>query len=165
LLCPCRAARRSSPLDAAAAADALCAAVVHARGEGAAGTCGSSAGGEVSGQPLPGNWARGEWGGRMDFTATGNSPAALVAGLAGTGAVQLRSVTLPQADPLAPARVIAEAESGKLYISENDFMGALRRELDKASLTLATRRASRAVSCTSMRAFRASSTLRPRSCA
>jgi len=40
---------------------------------------------------------------------------------------------------LAPARVIAEAESGKLYISENDFMGALRRELDKASLTLATR--------------------------
>ena len=98
-----------------------------------------SGAGEVSGQPLPGNWARGEWGGRMDFTATGNSPAALVAGLAGTGAVQLRSVTLPQADPLAPARVIAEAESGKLYISENDFMGALRRELDKAPLTLATR--------------------------
>ena len=98
-----------------------------------------SGAGAVSGQPMPGSWARGEWDGRMDFTATGGSPAALVAGLAGTGAVQLRSVTLPQADPLAPARVIVEAEAGKLYISENDFMGALRRELDKAPLTLATR--------------------------
>ena len=98
-----------------------------------------SGAGEVSGQPMPGSWARGEWGGRMDFTATGDRPAALVAGLAGAGSVQLRSVTLPQADPMAPARVIAEAEAGKLYISENDFMGALRRELDKAPLTLSTR--------------------------
>ena len=98
-----------------------------------------SGAGAVSGQPIPGNWARGEWGGRMDFTATGNSPAALVAGLAGTGTVQLPPVTLPQADPAAPARVIAEAEAGKLYISENDFLGALRRELDKAPLALPTR--------------------------
>ena len=98
-----------------------------------------SGAGEVRGQPMPGSWARGEWGGRMDFTATGDSPAALVAGLAGTGALQLRAVTFSQADPLAPARVIVEAEAGKLYISENDFLGALRRELDKAPLTLATR--------------------------
>ncbi len=98
-----------------------------------------SGGGEVTGQPIPGVWARGSWDGRMDFTATGDSPAALVAGLAGTGAVRLRAVTLPQADPGAPARVMAEAESGRLYISENDFMGALRRELDKAPMAMETR--------------------------
>ena len=95
--------------------------------------------GSVSGQPMPGSWARGEWGGRLDVTATGESPAALVAGLAGTGAIQLRAIAIPQADPMAPSRVMAEAESGKIYISENDFLGALRRELDKAPLALATR--------------------------
>jgi hypothetical protein len=90
----------------------------------------------VSGQPIPGAWAQGEWGGKLDFTATGDTPSALVGGLAGSGAVQLRGLVLPQADPGAPARVIAEAESGALYISENDFMGALRREIIRAPLTL-----------------------------
>ena len=90
----------------------------------------------VSGQPIPGSWAQGVWGGKLDFTATGDTPSALVGGLAGSGAVQLRGLVLPQADPGAPARVIAEAESGALYISENDFMGALRREIIKAPLTL-----------------------------
>ena len=103
-----------------------------------------SGAGAVSGQPLPGAslpgpWARGAWDGRLDFTATGDSPAALVAGLAGTGALQLRAITIPQADPMAPARVMAEAEAGKLYVSENDFLGALRRELDKAPLALTSR--------------------------
>ncbi len=98
-----------------------------------------SGAGAVTGQPLPGVWARGAWDGRLDFTATGDSPAALVAGLAGTGALQLRAITIPQADPMAPARVMAEAEAGKLYVSENDFLGALRRELDKAPLALTSR--------------------------
>jgi hypothetical protein len=89
----------------------------------------------VSGQPIPGAWAQGAWGGKLDFTATGDTPSALVGGLAGSGAVQLRGLVLPQADPGAPARVLTEAESGSLYISENDFMGALRREIIKAPLT------------------------------
>ena len=92
----------------------------------------------VSGQPIPGSWAQGAWGGKLDFTATGDTPSALVGGLAGSGDVQLRGLVLPQADPGAPARVLAEAESGSLYISENDFMGALRREIIKAPLTLDT---------------------------
>ena len=90
----------------------------------------------VSGQPIPGAWAQGVWGGKLDFTATGETPSALVGGLAGSGEVQLRGLVLPQADPGAPARVLTEAESGALYISENDFMGALRREIIKAPLTL-----------------------------
>ena len=90
----------------------------------------------VSGQPIPGSWAQGAWGGKLDFTATGDTPSALVGGLAGSGEVQVRGLVLPQADPGAPARVIAEAESGALYISENDFTGALRRESIKAPLTL-----------------------------
>ena len=90
----------------------------------------------VSGQPIPGAWAQGSWGGKLDFTATGDTPSALVGGLAGSGGAQLRGIVFPQADPGAPARVIAEAESGALYISENDFMGALRREIIKAPLTL-----------------------------
>ena len=92
----------------------------------------------VSGQPIPGSWAQGAWGGKLDFTSTGETPSALVGGLAGSGEVQLRGLVLPQADPGAPARVLAEAESGSLYISENDFMGALRREIIKAPLTLDT---------------------------
>jgi hypothetical protein len=75
----------------------------------------------------------------MEFTTTGDSPAALAAGLAGSGAFQLGSVMIAQADPAAPGRVVAEAEAGKLYVSENDFMGALRRELEKAPLPIATR--------------------------
>ena len=89
----------------------------------------------VSGQPIPGAWAQGAWGGKLDFTATGDTPSALVGGLAGSGEMQLRGLVLPQADPGAPARVLVEAESGALYISENDFMGALRREIIKAPLT------------------------------
>ena len=93
----------------------------------------------VTGSPIPGTWVKGVWDGRMEFTTTGDSPAALAAGLAGSGAFQLASVMIAQADPAAPGRVVAEAEAGKLYVSENDFMGALRRELEKAPLPIATR--------------------------
>jgi hypothetical protein len=98
-----------------------------------------SGAGEASDQFLPGAWPRGLFDASLDFTATGESPEALVAGLAGTGLVRVRAVTLPQADPGAPARVMAEAEAGRLYISENDFLGALRRELDKAAMVLGPR--------------------------
>ena len=98
-----------------------------------------SGAGAVSGSPIPGTWAQGAWDGRTDFTATGDSPAALVASLAGVGALQLRSVTIPHADQGGPGRVIAQAEADKIAISESDFMSALRRELDKAPLAIATR--------------------------
>ena len=97
--------------------------------------------GAATGQRLaiPGGWADGSLDGHVDFTSTGASPAALVAGLAGTGTGRLENATIGHADPGAPARVIAEADAGNIYISENDFLGALRRELDKGPLVMPTR--------------------------
>ena len=91
----------------------------------------------MSGLSLPGTWGDGLLGGHVEFSSTGTTPAALVAGLAGNGAVQLRDLVVAHADPRAPDRVIADAEAGNIYLSENDFLGALRRELDKAPLAVA----------------------------
>ena len=70
--------------------------------------------------------------GAISFSGTGASPAALMRALVGQGDVHIAGMTIPRADPDAPARVMERAESGNLFISENDFMGALRRELDQA---------------------------------
>ena len=64
---------------------------------------------------------------------------ALVAGLAGSGRVALRGLTMPRADPAAPGRVIVASDANEIYVSENDFIGALRRELDRGVLALADR--------------------------
>ncbi len=72
----------------------------------------------------------------VEFSTTGQTAAALVAGLAGAGRTILRRIVIPRADPRAPGRVIAQADEGQFLISENDFNGALQRELDKASLRL-----------------------------
>ena len=58
---------------------------------------------------------------------------------AGSGTLQWRDIGLARADPAAPQRVVAEADAGNIYLSENDFLGALRRELEKAPFTAATR--------------------------
>ena len=70
--------------------------------------------------------------GGISFTSTGANAAALAAGLAGTGQAKISGFKFTRADPAAPARVIAQADEGSIYISENDFIGALRRELDRA---------------------------------
>ncbi len=72
--------------------------------------------------------------GAMEFSSTGPNAAALVSGLAGNGRVSLAGLQIPRLDPGAPDRVIAQSDAGQIYVSENDFMGALRRELDKAPL-------------------------------
>jgi hypothetical protein len=70
--------------------------------------------------------------GGLTFTSTGANAAALAAGLAGAGQAKIADFKFTRADPGAPARVIAQADEGSIYISENDFVGALRRELDRA---------------------------------
>ena len=47
--------------------------------------------------------------------------------------------TMPRADPAAPGRVIVASDANEIYVSENDFIGALRRELDRGALALADR--------------------------
>ncbi|RYB06445.1 AsmA family protein [Lichenibacterium ramalinae] len=49
----------------------------------------------------------GRFGGRQDVAATGTSPAALVAGLSGTGTLDLAGVMLARTDPTAPAATAA----------------------------------------------------------
>lgn len=78
--------------------------------------------------------ASGTLSGKLAFSSTGPSAAALAGGLAGAGDFRSADVTLSRADPDAPTRVIAQSDSGQLYMSENDFLGALRRELDRAPL-------------------------------
>ncbi len=70
--------------------------------------------------------------GVFDMTASGESMAALVSGLSGEGRVHASNLIVPRADPAAPARVLKRADVGDLFISENDFLGALRNELDAA---------------------------------
>ena len=68
----------------------------------------------------------------FDFSATGGSASAMVSGLAGQGKARVVDLAIPRADPAAPARVLARVDSGDLFVSENDFLGALRREFDAA---------------------------------
>ncbi len=77
---------------------------------------------------------------QLHVSSTGQTAAALVAGLAGSGEAKMSSYRFAQADPKAPSRVIVQSDEGQIYVSENDYMGALRRELDKAPLELSDRR-------------------------
>ncbi len=77
--------------------------------------------------------------GSLDLSGTGDSMAALIGGLAGQGKARVERLTIPRADPAAPARVLAQADSGELFVSENDFIGALRRELDLRALAAGDR--------------------------
>jgi hypothetical protein len=86
----------------------------------------------VEGIPIDRPSLSGRLSGRLSFTSTGQSAAALAGGLAGDGTATITGLVIPRADPGAPARVLAQTDAGDIYISENDFMGALRNELDKA---------------------------------
>jgi hypothetical protein len=76
--------------------------------------------------------ASGVLSGALEASATGGSMAALMSGLAGQGKARVDGLTISRADPTAPSRVLARVDTGDLFVSENDFLGALRRELDAA---------------------------------
>ncbi len=79
-------------------------------------------------------FAKGVATGQMDFFSTGQPAAALVAGLAGSGAVDVARLELARADPGAPGRLIGLVDTGNVGVAETQFGAALRSELDKASL-------------------------------
>jgi uncharacterized protein involved in outer membrane biogenesis len=74
--------------------------------------------------------------GRVDFTSTGQSHAALAAGLAGSGRIVLANARLAGADPAAIGRLIDHAEANRLNIEESDLRARLLRELERAPLAL-----------------------------
>ncbi len=73
--------------------------------------------------------------GAIDFTATGQTPAALVASLAGTGAVTLSDFRIPGLDPGAVDRVVAMVEKEQVPAAEPNIRSNLGLELDKAALS------------------------------
>lgn len=73
--------------------------------------------------------------GTMDFTATGQTPAALVASLAGSGAVSLSDFRIPGVDPGAVDRVVAMVEKEQIPAAEPNIRSNLGLELDKAALS------------------------------
>ena len=84
-------------------------------------------------------WLAGRVAGKIEFTSTGASQQALIAGLAGGGSVAARDIRIPGADPDAVHRVVGLAEKDAIPAAEPDVRSALGLELPKAPLTLGAR--------------------------
>jgi AsmA family len=72
----------------------------------------------------------------VDFASTGQNAAALITGLAGSGAVTTANLSLPRSDPRALARVFKAVEADQIGIDEGEIARVLTREFDKKPLTL-----------------------------
>ena len=94
--------------------------------------------GAVSAEPmlLKRKGFAGRVGGRFDFASTGKSPAALIAGLAGGGEVELSGAALPQSDPAALDRVVAAAQADGAEIDETNVAYAFGAALNKGALAI-----------------------------
>jgi hypothetical protein len=69
--------------------------------------------------------------GSLEFASSGNSEAALAAGLAGSGEIGLANVRINGLDPMALPRVLALVEDEKIGAEGNEIDAALSRELDR----------------------------------
>ena len=89
--------------------------------------------------------------GRLEFAGTGNSPSALVAGLAGQGEIRYNVLAFPRLDPGALSRVVAKAASPDALIDETNLSHALSVELDRRPLLAPDGSASVALSSGTLR--------------
>ncbi len=94
---------------------------------------------KVDGLSVPPSLAQAQMSLESEFTSSGDTPAALVSGLAGTARVQLGALTFARADPGALARVFVAAEEDRLSLSPKDYESALRRDLEQGPFTLPPR--------------------------
>ena len=78
----------------------------------------------------------GRVGAALDFASTGRSPAALVGGLAGSGAVTLTGAALARSDPAALDRVVAKAQTPDAPLDETNIAFAFGNELNRAPLAI-----------------------------
>jgi uncharacterized protein involved in outer membrane biogenesis len=90
----------------------------------------------------------GQIGGTVDMSGTGDSPAALVASLAGPGSLTLAGAALARTDPEAPARTAAEldrreaaADPDSTGIDSGEVQRSLAAELDRGPLALGSQTA------------------------
>ncbi|MEJ0094246.1 MAG: AsmA family protein [Methylocella sp.] len=82
---------------------------------------------------------RGRLSANLDIAGAGQSPDALVGGLAGAGHATIADLTIPRADPLALARVLAAFEKDNATLATGDVTRALGTELQKAALKAGSR--------------------------
>jgi hypothetical protein len=78
----------------------------------------------------------GRLGGNLDFASTGRSPAALIEGLAGAGAVKFSGAALTHSDPGALDRVVARSQSPDAQLDETNIAYAFGNELAKGSFSI-----------------------------
>ena len=75
--------------------------------------------------------ARARLSGALDLAGTGNSAAAVFAGLAGSGSLTFANLVLPRTDPDAMAQVFKAVEDDSLGLDESEIDRALTTKLDK----------------------------------
>ncbi len=80
--------------------------------------------------------ARGRLGADLDLAGTGQSAAALIAGLAGAGTITFTDLDLPKSDPGALARVFNAIEQDQLGIDEAQIDRVLLAEFEKQTLSV-----------------------------
>jgi len=78
----------------------------------------------------------GRVGAALDFASTGRSPAALVSGLAGSGAATFTGAALARSNPAALDRVLAKAEAPDAPLDETNIAFGFGNELDRAPLAI-----------------------------
>ena len=74
--------------------------------------------------------------GAMDFAGTGQSAAALVAGLAGAGRIRLADALIPRLDQGALGRILEKAKQSDYAIDQTNINHALDLEFNKQSLRI-----------------------------
>ena len=78
----------------------------------------------------------GEAAGAIEFASTGRSPAALIAGLAGSGSARFAGAQLARSDLSALDRVVADAQAPDAQLDETKIAFDFGNELDKAPAIL-----------------------------
>jgi AsmA family/AsmA-like C-terminal region len=78
----------------------------------------------------------GRVGAALDFASTGRSPAAVINGLAGSGAVTFTGAALARSDPAALDRVVAKAQIPEAPLDETNIAFAFGNELNQAPLAI-----------------------------
>lgn len=80
--------------------------------------------------------ARARVSGKFDFAGTGQSAAALITGLAGSGTLGFRDLLLMRSDPSALAQVLSDVDEERLSIDETEIDRALSDAFDRHALAV-----------------------------
>ncbi|MGB8277541.1 MAG: AsmA family protein [Methylovirgula sp.] len=81
---------------------------------------------------------RGSLGADLDLAGTGDSAAAVIAGLAGSGTLTFADLVLPRTDPGGMLRVVKAVEDDTLNLDASEIDRALAAEFDKGAAHLGT---------------------------